>query len=71
VPFLGTITCSQSCRTVVLALGAQTGRRDGQALSPGTGLIYVPDGEGRIEEVGKPPMDVKPGLTGAASEFIF
>jgi quercetin dioxygenase-like cupin family protein len=38
------------------------GARTGKHYHPGQEFIYVVDGEGRIEEVGKPPVDLKPGL---------
>lgn len=41
-----------------LAPGARTGKH----YHPGQEFIYVLEGEGRIEEAGKPPVDLKPGV---------
>lgn len=38
------------------------GARTGKHYHPGQEFIYVLEGEGRIEEEGKPPVDLKPGL---------
>ncbi|HTM09836.1 MAG TPA: cupin domain-containing protein [Verrucomicrobiae bacterium] len=38
------------------------GARTGKHYHPGQEFIYVVDGEGRIEEAGKPPVDLKPGM---------
>jgi quercetin dioxygenase-like cupin family protein len=37
------------------------GARTGKHYHPGQEFIYVLEGEGRIEEEGKPPVDLKPG----------
>lgn len=41
-----------------LAPGARTGKH----YHPGQEFIYVLDGEGRIEEAGKAPVDLRPGM---------
>ena len=38
------------------------GARTGKHYHPGQEFIYVLEGEGRIEEKGKPPVDLKPGI---------
>ena len=38
------------------------GARTGKHYHPGQEFIYVLEGEGRIEEAGKPPIDLKPGM---------
>ncbi len=38
------------------------GARTGKHYHPGQEFIYVLEGEGRIEEQGKPPVDLKPGV---------
>ncbi len=38
------------------------GARTGKHYHPGQEFIYVVDGEGRIEESGKPPVELKPGM---------
>ena len=38
------------------------GARTGKHYHPGQEFIYVLEGEGRIEEKGKPPVDLKPGV---------
>jgi quercetin dioxygenase-like cupin family protein len=36
--------------------------RTGKHYHPGQEFIYVLEGKGRIEEEGKPPVDLKPGV---------
>jgi cupin domain len=53
------------CRLITRSTGRARGRarrEDGQALPPGQEFIYVLEGEGRIEEAGKPAVDLKPGV---------
>jgi quercetin dioxygenase-like cupin family protein len=38
------------------------GARTGKHYHPGQEFIYVVEGEGRIEEAGKPPVELKPGM---------
>ena len=38
------------------------GSRTGKHYHPGQEFIYVMEGEGRIEEEGKPPVELKPGV---------
>jgi quercetin dioxygenase-like cupin family protein len=38
------------------------GARTGKHYHPGQEFIYVMEGEGRIEEAGKPPVELKPGV---------
>ena len=38
------------------------GARTGKHYHPGQEFIYVMEGEGRIEEEGKPPVELKPGV---------
>ncbi len=38
------------------------GAKTGKHYHPGQEFIYVLEGEGRIEEAGKPPVDLKPGV---------
>jgi quercetin dioxygenase-like cupin family protein len=38
------------------------GARTGKHYHPGQEFIYVVEGEGRIEEAGKPPLELKPGM---------
>ena len=38
------------------------GSRTGKHYHPGQEFIYVLEGEGRIEEEGKPPVELKPGV---------
>jgi quercetin dioxygenase-like cupin family protein len=38
------------------------GARTGKHYHPGQEFIYVLEGEGSIEEEGKPPVDLKPGV---------
>jgi quercetin dioxygenase-like cupin family protein len=40
----------------------QPGARTGRHYHPGQEFIYVLEGEGRIEEAGKPAVDLKPGM---------
>jgi quercetin dioxygenase-like cupin family protein len=38
------------------------GARTGKHYHPGQEFIYVVEGEGRIEQAGKPPVELKPGM---------
>jgi quercetin dioxygenase-like cupin family protein len=38
------------------------GARSGKHYHPGQEFIYVVSGKGRMEEVGKPPVDMTPGI---------
>ena len=38
------------------------GARTGRHYHPGQEFVYVVEGEGRIEESGKPPVELKPGM---------
>jgi mannose-6-phosphate isomerase-like protein (cupin superfamily) len=46
----------------VFAFELKPGGRTGKHYHPGQEFIYVLEGEGRIEEQGKPPVDLKPGM---------
>jgi uncharacterized cupin superfamily protein len=46
----------------VFVFELKPGGRTGKHYHPGQEFIYVLDGEGRIEEAGKPPVDLKPGI---------
>ena len=46
----------------VFAAEFKPGARTGKHYHPGQEFIYVLEGEGRIEEAGKPPIDLKPGM---------
>ena len=45
----------------VFVFELKPGGRTGKHYHPGQEFIYVLEGEGRIEEAGKPPVDLKPG----------
>jgi quercetin dioxygenase-like cupin family protein len=38
------------------------GAKSGKHYHPGQEFVYVLEGEGRLEEVGKPAVDLKPGV---------
>ena len=46
----------------VFVFELKPGGRTGKHYHPGQEFIYVLEGEGRIEEAGKPPVDLKPGV---------
>ena len=46
----------------VFVFELKPGGRSGKHYHPGQEFIYVLEGEGRIEEAGKPPVDLKPGV---------
>ena len=46
----------------VFVFELKPGGRTGKHYHPGQEFIYVLEGEGRIEEAGKPPVDLMPGV---------
>jgi quercetin dioxygenase-like cupin family protein len=46
----------------VFVFELKPGGRTGKHYHPGQEFIYVLEGEGRIQEAGKPPVDLKPGV---------
>ena len=52
---------SPNREVTVFVADYKPGGRSGKHYHPGQEFIYVVSGQGRMEEVGKPPVEMKPG----------